>query len=180
MVDELSEVEFVEQLRTFERTAFRLELQPVYLEPVEAATVAKFLAGDPEPPTEVESLDAWFSQVTRLTRQGRRIQRVRVHEEPPTGYQRWERWIGRWNLEAGEEIRYVTRQAAHQAGLLPEAGDKDWWLLDASRLIVMTFDGQGHRIHNELVTDDEVVAQSRAWWDLAVRCSVPADEGAAA
>ena len=66
--------------------------------------MAKFLAGEPEPPTEVPVLRAWFEQVAGLTRRGRRFERVRVHEDPPPGYQRWERWIDPWNVAAGETI----------------------------------------------------------------------------
>jgi hypothetical protein len=176
----LTEAEFTELLRTFERTAFRLELQPTYLEPSEQDTVAKFLAGRPEPPIEVEGLRAWFDQVAHLTSTGRSVERVRVHEDPPTDYQRWERWIGTWNAAAGETIRYMTRDQAHDVGLLPAAGEADWWLLDSGRLIIMRFDDQGHRIHNELVTDPEIVAQARTWRDLAIRYSVPDGSGNAA
>ena len=168
----LTDAEFADRLRTFAHTAFRLELQPVYLEPEEAETVAKFVGGQPEPPTEVPGLRSWFEQIAELISAGRHIERVRVHEDPPTDYQRWERWIGGWNTTAGETIRYMTRDQAHDIGLLPAAGDIDWWLLDDDRLIMMTFGG-GRRIHNELVTDPKIVAQARAWRDLAVRHSAP-------
>ena len=165
---ELSAVEFAELLRTFEHTAFRLELQPAYREEDESDAVPRFLAGTPDPPTESPGLRAWFAQVAEQTRQGKRIARVRVHEDPPTDYQRWERWIDPWNLEAGEAIRYLTRQRAHEIGLLPAAGDQDWWLLDSRRLIVMRFDDIGNRVHDELVTDPAIVVQACAWRDLAV------------
>ncbi|MBX6722542.1 MAG: hypothetical protein IRY92_04760 [Dactylosporangium sp.] len=174
----LTEDEFGELLRTFEVDAFRLELQRQYAEPEEEATVARFLAGDPEPPTAVASLKAWFDQVAVLSAAGKRIERVRVHEDPPTPYQRWERWIGKWNIEAGETIRYMTRAEALQIGLLPAAGDRDWWLLDSSRLIRMSFDNQGHRVLTELVEDPDAVAQAGAWRDLAIRHSRPDSPGA--
>jgi len=169
----LTDAKFAELLGTFERSAFRLELQPVYSEPSEYDTVAKFVAGTAEPPTNVGYLVDWFDQIRELTRQGKRIERVRVHEDPPTDYQRWERWIGAWNTAAGETIRYMTRAEAYRVGLLPAAGNADWWLLDSSRLIVMRFDEEGNRIHNELVTDPQFVEQTRVWWDLAVRYSAP-------
>lgn len=171
----LTDDEFAEQLRTFDHTAFRLELQPAYSEPSEHDTVAKFLAGDPEPPTDVPGLSAWFQQINELTQQGKRVERVRVHDEPPTDYQRWERWIGRWNVEAGERISYLTREKAHEIGLLPAAGDVDWWLLDSTRLILMRFDEVGHRINNELVTNPATIVQACAWRDLAVHYAAPTD-----
>lgn len=173
----LTDAEFDEALRSFEQTAFRLELQPAYAEPSEYDTVAKFLAGTAEPPTEVEGLRVWFDQVASLTQQGKRIERVRVHEDPPTDYQRWERWIGAWNVAAGEMIRYMTRARAYEVGLLPAAGDIDWWLLDFNRLITMHFDGDGHRLRNELITDPVAVEQACAWRDLAIRHSIPDQVG---
>jgi Family of unknown function (DUF6879) len=174
----LIEDEFGELLRSIERDAFRLEIQRQYAEPAEAATVARFQAGDPEPPTAVPSLKAWFDQVAAQSAAGKRIERVRVHEEPPTSYQQWERWIGRWNIEAGEIIHYMTRAEAIQAGLLPAAGDRDWWLLDNRRLVRMSFDDQGHRVRTELVEDPAAVAQAGAWRDLALRHSAPDSPGA--
>jgi hypothetical protein len=169
----LSADEFAAALATFDRTAYRLELQREYREPCERETVRRFLAGDPQPPTDVDELRAWFSQVAALTGRGRVVRRVRVHEDPPSPYQRWERWIGTWNRAAGEEIRYMTRRDALDVGLLPAAGDLDWWLLDDSRLIVMRFDAAGRRVETLLVTDSTEIEKARAWWDLAVRHSAP-------
>lgn len=168
----LTKAEFGTQLRTFRHTAFRLELQPAYQEPDEQDTLTRFLAGCPEPPTAVDSLRAWFDQTAEATRQGKRIERVRVHDDPPTDYQRWERWIDRWNTDAGESIRYLTRKRAHEIGLLPDAGNVDWWLLDSNRLIMMRFDRHGLRIEDELVTDPAVVVQACTWRDLAIHHSV--------
>jgi hypothetical protein len=167
----LNDAEFGEALRTFSHTAFRLELQRAYLEPDEQATVAKFLTGEPEPPTEVPGLTAWYEQVAEQVRQGKRVERVRVHDDPPTDYQRWERWIGAWNMAAGEVIRYMTRERAHEVGLLPAAGELDWWLLDSNRLIVMRFDARGHRITTELITESDAVVRACAWRDLAMHYS---------
>lgn len=169
MTTTLTDAEFAEQLRTFERSAFRLELQREYREPSEADTLARFLAGNPQDPTEVPGLRAWFAQVADLTNRGRSIERVRVHDDPPTDYQRWEHWIGAWNIRAGETIRYLTRQQAHNIGLLPAAGTTDWWLLDETWLILMRFDAHGNRIANELTTDPATIEQACTWRDLAVR-----------
>lgn len=176
----LTDEGFAAQLRDFAHTAFRLELRQAYREPSEADTLARFLAGEPQPPTEVPGLAAWFDQIRRQTGEGKRIERVRVHDDPPTDYQRWERWIGQWNSQAGEHLRYLTRRRAHEIGLLPDAGSIDWWLLDSRRLIMMRFDDQGHRIGNELVTDAETVVRACAWRDLAVHHSTPDQPGSAA
>ncbi|PZS26964.1 MAG: hypothetical protein DLM59_17215 [Pseudonocardiales bacterium] len=169
---QLSDAEFDEALRTFAHTAFRLELQPVYLVDYERQRVARFLAGDPQYPSETSYSTQWQDQIRRLTREGKRVGRVRVQEDPQTDYQRWERWVGQWNIAAGECMRYMTRQQAHEVGLLPAAGDQDWWLLDSQRLIVMNFDAEGHPLSYEWMTDPPAVLQACAWRDLAVHHSI--------
>lgn len=176
MAQLLSETEWAEQLRTFDDTAFRFECQPAYAEAEEAEAVRRFLAGNPQAATEVPELRAWFEQVATLVADGRRIERVRVHDEPPTPYQRWVRWIDQWNRAAGETIGYITRATAHAAGLEPALTDVDWWLMDEERLIVMRFDTRGRRIENELVDDPARVAQACAWRDLAVRLATRSDD----
>jgi hypothetical protein len=172
-VTALDDEAFAAQLRDFRSTAFRWEVQRAYRVPEEDETVARFLAGHPEPPTEVPYLREWFNLVAGHTAAGRRIARVRVHEDPPTDYQRWERWIDRWNIGAGETITYLTRSDARAAGLLPAAGDADWWLLDSARLLVMHFDDAGTRTGAELITEPAAVARAHAWWDVAARHSAP-------
>jgi hypothetical protein len=79
---------------------------------------------------------------------------------------------GRVEHEGGERFRYLTRVRAHDIGLLPAAGTKDWWLIDGHRLIVMRFDPEGRRITNELITAPAAIEQAVTWRDLALRHSV--------
>ena len=69
-------------------------------------------------------------------------------------------------------MRYLTRQEAYDIGLLPAAGNTDWWLLDDARLILMRFDEDSNRIGTELSTDTALIERACAWRDLAVRHSV--------
>lgn len=168
----LSQAEFYEALLSYEHTAFRLELQRSYAVPHEAPQFAAFLAGDPQPGPDDPDLRYWYERVAEHAAQGGRMERVRVQEDPPTDYQRFERWLDQWNIAAGEVMRYMTRQRAHEIGLLPAAGNADWWLLDSARLIVMRFGDTGHLITSELVTEPSAVRQACMWRDLAVHHSV--------
>lgn len=166
----LTDTQFAEQLATYARTAFRLEQQPAYNEPSEHGMVQRYVAGEPvDPAAESPGLAAWFTQVAEQTAAGKTMRRVRVHDDPPTDYQRFVRWLDRWNTQAGERIDYLTRAQATEIGLFPDVGADDWWLLDDNRLIVMRFDDQHRRILNLLETNPKIVAQARAWRDLAVR-----------
>jgi hypothetical protein len=169
----LTEDEWSEELRRFEHTAFRVEQQRAYAVPLERELYSRFLAGDLTPPTDSPAVRDWLAMVATQVGQGKRMERVRVQDEPPTPYQRWQRWFDRWNKEAGESIRYMTRQRAHEVNLLPAAGNDDWWLLDSCRLMVMHFDDEGHLFKTILSTDPERVVQACAWRDLAVHHSAP-------
>jgi hypothetical protein len=172
----LSEDEWSEQFHLVERSAVRLELQPRYLVDEETESVQRLLLGDPLPAEDVPMLGAWFEQVATRVAAGRRIERVRIHETPPTPYQRWLQWLDPWNTRAGETIRYLSREQAHDIGLLPAAGDEDWWLFDSARLVVMRFDADGTCVENEMTTDPDRVTQAQQWWDLAVHHSAPLHE----
>lgn len=159
---------FNAQLRDYAETAYRLEMQPRYWVAGERESFAKFLAGTPVPPPEVEGARSWLDQVAKQAAEGKRMERVRIHQDPPTDYQRWMRWTGEWNIRAGERIDYLTAPEAAAVGLLPAAGPRDWWLFDNQRLMIMTHNQDGLRIHTELVVDDDAVQQARTWWDLAI------------
>src|SRR3954471_17766127 len=105
----VAHADFLSTLHAFDHTAFRLELQRSYAEPEEDDLYAAFLRGDPPEPVTVPELAEWYAQVRRHVGAGKVIERVRVQEEPPTDYQRFERWLDRWNEAAGERIRYLTR-----------------------------------------------------------------------
>jgi hypothetical protein len=171
----LAREDFLPAVHDFTVAAFRLELQRSYAEPEEDELYAEFLSGREDPDPEVmPELREWYERVADHVAHGRQIGRVRVQEDPPTDYQRFERALDRWNVRAGEDMRYLTVPHAFEIGLLPAAGTDDWWLLDSSRLIVMRFGDEGVRIEDEIVTDAAAVARACRWRDLAVRHSVRA------
>ncbi|MFI6428454.1 DUF6879 family protein [Promicromonospora sp. NPDC050880] len=163
--------EFGHYMRTFETSAFRLEQQPGYAVDYEAEQFAAFRAGDVRDPREMPEFAAWLPTVAQYLAEGRRIERVRIHQVPPTDYQRWTRYVGQWNVEAGEVIHYATVDQAQQVGLLPEAGPYDWWLLDDARILRMTFDEDNVCIARHLLTDEASLERARTWRELAIRAA---------
>ena len=172
----LTEQEFRRAVLDITTSAFRAERQPFYLEEPEEDLRRAFLRGDVEPPIAIPFFQDWYDQVQGHTRAGREIVRVRVHSDPPSEYQRYVRWLGTWNERAGEQLLYLTRERADELDLLDDTR-ADWWLLDAGqapqRVIIMTFDADGRRISNRMVTDPATVKRAAAWRDRAVRHAVP-------
>jgi hypothetical protein len=172
----ISEDEFLDAVRTFSRTAFRLETRDSYALGYERADFEAFLAGSPVPPSELDWWRPWLDRVTQFGREGKTVSRVRVLAEPPTDYQRWMLWSTPWHEAAGEDIRYLPRRKAYEIGL----PDADWWLLDNERAIIMAFDDDGNPVQKTLVTEPDLIARYRKWRDLAVRHATPARQIAAA
>lgn len=160
--------EYWDELASFRSSAWRFEQQPAYYVGYEREQFDKFLAGHPDPPDENDDLRDWFNQTRQHVGAGRTVGRVRIVDEPITDYQRWMHWMDRWNREAGETIQYLSRRAATEAGILPAAGNTDWWLLDDHRLVLMHFDDEYRRIKAELLVDEPEVVQARRWRELAI------------
>jgi hypothetical protein len=173
----ISQDEFNDLLRTFRRSAFRLETRERYALTYEQDDFQRFLDGRPMPPPLVGWWQPWLEQIARFVGEGKTIARVRILAEPPTDYQRWEVWATRWHAEAGEDIRYMPCSTAERIGL---PLDYDWWLLDDERLIVMRYTDADEIDSKEFITDLGIVAPYRTWRDLAVRNAIPAEEIAAA
>lgn len=165
--------EFGRVLDSVRFTLFRLEVQPVYDVGDEVEKAARLGRGDPLIPSDDPDVQAWCATVRSWCARGVTITRVRVHDDPPNQYQRWVRWAGAWNAEAGESMRYMSRSEARSAGLTPAEGLTDWWLIDSARLLVMPFDEAGHPGQYYLDLSPSAVAEACAWRDLAVHHSRP-------
>lgn len=163
----LSNDQFQEQFTGLRRSAFRLEQQPSYHVGAERALFDKFVAGILEPPTEAGFQD-WYTQVRRHVDAGITYTRVRIYDEPVTDYQRWTRYMDRWNVEAGEVIHYLDRSRARAAGLTKAFNGADYWLFDDARVAVIKFDSAGRPTQTELITDEGEVMNARSWRDLAI------------
>lgn len=165
MADRLAGADFAELFRTFEHTAFRLETRPFYTAPVEAEPFAQFLAGGP---VDLDWFQPWLKTVRAVVEQGKRMERVRIIDDPLTDYQRFEMSMSQHNVAAGEIIHYLHRTAASAVGL-PVGGD--WWLFDSLRLAHMDFAADGHFLGTTTVTDPAVVLQHNGLRDLAVHAA---------
>lgn len=159
--------EFWQEFENFEYSAWRWEQQPAYFIGYEHEQFDKFLAGHPESPTENADLGDWMRQVAAHVAEGKTYGRVRVVETPPTDYQRWMQWMDTWNKGAGEEILYLPRPVAVEAGIIPQIGPDDWWLFDDRRLVIMRHDEVGRRVEVEVFEEEPEVAEALRWRRVA-------------
>ncbi|WP_405643015.1 DUF6879 family protein [Streptomyces uncialis] len=155
-----------QEFDSYERDAWRFEAQPTYTMPNEAENVARFLRGEPMPPTHNER---WHERVRGFVASGRTIGRVRVVRETLTDYQRYQfAWGIPGNIAAGEDIRVLD--ITHDDHGLP-LGGTDWWLFDEVRLVHLNYRADGTQINRELRTGD--ITPYLEWQRTALAHAVP-------
>jgi hypothetical protein len=94
---------------------------------------------------------------------------VRVVSEPLSDYSRFGVWISQFVNEAGDDVRYLTRDRA-EAENLPR---HDYWLFDSRKLIRMHFGEDDRFLGGEVITEPAAIVQHNYWrdasWHHAVR-----------
>lgn len=150
----------------FRHTAWRLETRRGYAADRNSAKWPRFLAGED---IARGRPNAWRLNVRAQTGQGKRVERVRIVDEPPTPEQEFLRAMAPAHIADGEDIRTLTRAAAEQLGL----PDHDFWLFDSKILARLAFDDEDAAL-GVYVTEDpaEVLAACQARdtaWHHAVR-----------
>lgn len=147
------------------RRAFHLELNDSYYITSEDEAFGKWQRGEPD---DFAWHQDWLSFLREATGAGTDVQRVRVVSLPHTEYTRFGLAIGRFNAEAGEDLRYLPRDMTTGMDLPGE----DYWLLDDDKLVLSVFSDDGR-------TGGFAVETSEKWlrrcldardqvWELAI------------
>ena len=108
--------------------------------------------------------------VRQATADGRLFSRVRVVGLPLTDYIRFGMWISGFTREAGDDIRYLTRE---QAVELPQY---DYWLFDSRKLVKMLFGDDDRFVGGEVIEAPAVIVEHNYWRDAAKHHAVTRDE----
>lgn len=159
--------EWLGHLLTFQRSALHVEQHPIYASDWEAMN--EWLAGSITPPP-LDPDDPWTAATLPKLRAGAELEKVRIHRDPATPYQRWLReWASPRRLQAGECHWYLTLSQAETLGLtaVPPFPGRDWWLIDGSWLLVFTHDSEGRLIGAHRSDEAGHVTEAQAWWDKA-------------
>jgi hypothetical protein len=140
----------------FKHTAWRLETRRGYASDRNSPKWQRWQAGDD---IAAEPFDDWRTNVAAQVAEGKRFERVRIVDTPPTDGQRFLLASGLGNVAAGEDIRNLTRADAERYGL----PDWDFWLFDSRTLVRFVFDEQDTTL-GVIVSEDpaEVLAACQA------------------
>jgi hypothetical protein len=143
----------------FDRDAFHLEMRDMYSVEDEVEPLRKWRNGEWQDPEAADWWEPWLVKIRNATGAGRAVRRLRIISEPITDYTRF-LWEGtRYNVSAGEEVRWLPRHLVPERTAFPE---NDFWLFDDSRLIFNHFDEVERSMRMEQADDPSVV-------DLCVR-----------
>lgn len=160
---------FGDYFRQFEHTAWRLETRRGYASDRAGEKWQRFLEGqdighDPD--------NAWRTNIRTQTGQGKRIERVRLVDDPPTAGQRFLFASAAGNIAAGEDIRNLWRTDAEKLALPAE----DFWLFDARRALLLRFDEGDEYLGSELIEDPARIVHYCQVRDAAWHCAVRREE----
>jgi hypothetical protein len=155
---------------TFAREALHLEMRDVYAVPSEAKPFARFLElGRRDDEADAAERHAWITLMRNATQAGKRVRRARVVSEPVTDYIRFE-WSGtHYNVEAGEEVRWLPRRLA-SAIALP---GNDFWLFDGEVVAFTVFTGDGDVAEHQLTADHDIVRLCRSAFEAVWAVATP-------
>ncbi|MFB7501701.1 DUF6879 family protein [Streptomyces sp. NPDC056161] len=163
--------EFSGLFEKFEHTAWRLETRRRYASDEGTDRWERFIKNgtvgeDPEP----NPYYTWWIETMRAhTSQGRRIERVRIVDQPATTGQRYLLDSASWNIGAGEDIRNMWRTDADRLRLPAE----DFWLFDSRLIALLRFDDDDQLTHVDLITEPAEVVRCAMIRDAAWHHAVP-------
>ncbi|WP_405906329.1 hypothetical protein OG742_11325 [Streptomyces sp. NBC_00828] len=112
--------------------------------------------------------DSYLQTIADTVGRGVVIRRARVVSEPVTEYIRWEHYVTRELVEAGEQVRWLPRRNTTDLSL----PGNDFWLFDGRLARVHHFDGDGAVVDDEFTEDPALIknllASFEAVWERAV------------
>ncbi|MFF4426671.1 DUF6879 family protein [Streptomyces sp. NPDC001549] len=158
--------EFENLFRTFEHTAWRLETRSRYASDEATETYRQFIEAGA---ARWDPKDPYCELIAPQTAQGKRVERVRVVDDPPTIGQLYLMDNARRNSSLGEDIRNLSREDAKRLHLPSD----DAWLFDSRLVAVLRFDRADNLVDVEMITEpSEVIRWTRAR-DAAWHHAVP-------
>lgn len=165
--------EFDRLFTQFKHTAWRLETRRRYASDEITETYAQFTRGES---VNWEGVDAeWCAERREQTALGKRFERVRIVDAPPTAGQLYLLDNARRNSAVGEDIRSLWRSDAQRLQL-PE---EDFWIFDSRLVALLNFDDADNLISVELITEPVEVNRYVQARDAAAHYAVPYETFAA-
>ncbi|SCE57420.1 DUF6879 family protein [Streptomyces sp. CB02613] len=164
--------EFEGLFRTFSHSAWRLETRRRYASDEATDTYRQFVETGR---VEWDESDPYCELIRSRTTQGKRVERVRIVDQPPTTGQLYLLNNAKRNSGLGEDIRNLRRADADRLQLPAE----DFWLFDSRLAARLRFDDGDHLVDVELITEPDEIVRYSVVRDAAWHHAVPHEAFAA-
>ncbi|MEU2670649.1 MULTISPECIES: DUF6879 family protein [unclassified Streptomyces] len=158
--------EFENLFRTFKHTAWRLETRRRYASDEITDTYRQFAETGS---VDWDLEDPYCAMIRAQTEQGKRVERVRIADDPPTPGQLYLLDNAKRNTVIGEDIRSLRRADAARLGL-PE---EDFWIFDSRIVAWLNFDPDDQLVDVELITEPAEVVRCSLTRDAAWHHALP-------
>jgi uncharacterized protein DUF6879 len=150
----------------FEHTAWRLETRCRYASDETTDTYRQFV--------DTGKADWTYDHpycrtIREQTAQGKRVERVRIVDRPPTTGQLYLLDNAKRNSGMGEDIRNLWRADADRLRLPAE----DFWLFDSRLIALLRFDDDDQLTHVDLITEPAEVVRCAMIRDAAWHHALP-------
>ncbi|MEV8477883.1 DUF6879 family protein [Streptomyces sp. NPDC051173] len=150
----------------FEHTAWRLETRCGYDSDRQTEEYQQFLRGER---AEEDLSDPYYEERRRQAAEGKRFERVRVVDAPPTEGQLYLLHRAQFNAAAGEDIRNLWRADAERLGLPAE----DFWIFDSRVMVTLHFDAEDRMLGVDVTEDPNRVVRACQVRDAAWHHAIP-------
>ncbi|MFJ9312207.1 DUF6879 family protein [Streptomyces cyaneofuscatus] len=164
--------EFEDLFRTFGHVAWRLETRRRFASDEVTDTYRQFVETGT---VDWEAEDPYCELIRSQTAQGKRVERVRIVDQPPTMGQLYLLNNAKRNSGLGEDIRNLWRADADRLRLPSE----DFWLFDSRLVAKLRFDDEDKLVDVELITERAEIVRYSVIRDAAWHHAVPYEEFAA-
>ncbi|MFD3972512.1 DUF6879 family protein [Streptomyces cyaneofuscatus] len=161
--------EFEELFRTFDHSAWRLESRQRFASDEATDTYRQFIENGT---VDWDEDDPYCELIRSQTAQGKRVERVRIVDQPPTTGQRYLLDNAKRNSALGEDIRNLWRADAERLRLPSE----DFWLFDSRLAAKLRFDDEDNLVDVELITEPVEIVRYSVIRDTAWHHAVPYEE----
>jgi hypothetical protein len=160
-------------LSSCRQSASHLEMRDSYDADDERERFQRFLVtGRRDHAADYPQRREWLDLMRRITGAGVRVRRARIVSEPVSDYIRFE-WHGAGpTVDAGEELRWLSRRRASGVAL----PGNDFWLLDEQRAMFNHFDGNGRPLGQEITDDPAAVGLCRTAFEAVWKLAIPHHE----
>jgi hypothetical protein len=156
---------FGDLFATIERSSWRWECQGHYA--VDDDELEQWRAGTAQR-GDADDL-RWRSYVQGLRQRGIPFERVRMLTDPLTDYLRWMLETTDWNIESGEDIRWIDQATAADFGM----PTYDFYIFDDDRVAIFRFDDAKVLLGVDLIDDADVVEKHQAWRAAVWKHAIP-------